>query len=76
MQQPDALKGDLRLRWYEDGRFTIDLPADGMIAYAMLHVALDEVQDRMNQRKAQHSRKQVLHTVPKDGSAPTQEWGT
>lgn len=76
MQQSDALKGDLRLRWFEDGRFLFDLPNDAAIAYAMIHFALDEIQERMNATKAEHRRKAVIHTLPKDGQAKPAEWGT
>ena len=76
MEQKDELKGELRLRWYADGRFIFDLPTDAMIAYAMLHVAMDEVQERMMGLKAQHQRKRQLLTVPNDGNHKPQEWGT
>ena len=75
MEQKDELKGDLRLRWFQDGRFIFDLPTDAMIAYAMLHVAMDEIQERMMGVKAQHARKQRLLTVPNDGNHKPQEWG-
>ena len=75
MQQSDALRGDLRLRWYEDGRFIFDLPNDAMVAYAMLHVAFDEVQERMRQVKEAHQRKAIIHNLPKDGALKPAEWG-
>lgn len=75
MQQADALKGDIRLKWYEDGRFEFHLPADGMIAYAMLAAAQDEIHERMMARKAEHKKAQRLVTVPKDGSLTQPEWG-
>lgn len=75
MQQADALKGDIRLKWYEDGRFEFHLPADGMIAYAMLRAAEDEVQERMMSRKAEHAQAQRRVSVPKDGALTQPEWG-
>lgn len=76
MQQSDQLRGDARIRLFEDGRIIFDLPNDPMIAVFMLHLAQDELQERMMGRKAQHQRKQQLITVPKDGAMPAQEWGT
>ena len=71
----DRMKGEIRLRWYENGSFQFDLPNDPMMAYAMLHVALDEVQERMMGVKAQHQRKRQLLTVPNDGNASPKKWG-
>lgn len=73
--QEDRLKGDLRLKWFEDGRFEFNLPSDCMVAYAMLHVAVDEVQERMMGLKQAHQRKRQLLTVPNDNGAKQPEWG-
>ena len=75
MQNSDALRGDLRIRLFEDGRIILDLPNDPMIACFMLHLGQDELQERMMGRKAASQRKQSLVTVPKDGAMPLQEWG-
>ena len=75
MEQSEQLKGDLRIRFFEDGRIILDLPNDPMICCFMLHLGQDELQERMMGRKAQHQRKQQLITVPKDGAAPAPEWG-
>ena len=72
----DRLKGDLRLRWYENGSFTFDLPSDPMVAYAMLQVAKDEIQERMMGVKAAHQRKQQMSLIPADGQAKQPKWGT
>lgn len=76
MQQSEQLRGDVRIRLFEDGRIIFDLPNDPMIAVFMLHLGQDEIQERMMGRKAQHQRKAQLMTVPKDGAMPSQEWGT
>jgi len=75
MQQSDALRGDARIRLFEDGRIIFDLPNDPMIACFMLHLAQDELQERLMGRKAEHQRKQQLITVPKNGNQPVHEWG-
>ena len=75
MEQKDALKAELRLRWYEDGRFTFDLPNDVGTAYAMIHFALDEIQERMMGVKVAHQRKSLIHAIPKDGNHKQPTWG-
>jgi hypothetical protein len=76
MQQSEQLKGDLRIRLFEDGRIILDLPNDPMIACFMLHLGQDELQERMMGRKSEHARKQHLITKPKDDAMPNHDWGT
>lgn len=76
MQQTDALKGHLEIKWFEDGRLSMTLPADVGHAYAMLHFALDEIQERMMQRKANGKTREQLHSVPKDGKLQPTPWGS
>ncbi len=76
MQQRDALRGELTIQWYEDGRIMFNLPNDPSIAYFMLHVAEDELQERMMARKAETLHAAQRLAVPKDGARAPQNWGT
>jgi len=75
MQQSDALRGDVRIQWYEDGRMTFSLPNDHVNAIYMLHMALDELQERQMLRKAQMREQMIKVQLPKDGAMKPAEWG-
>lgn len=76
MPYDDQLKGEIRLRWYVDGRFTFELPSDQMMAYYMLKLADNELQERMLGIKQAHQRKAQVLLKPSDVTQQQkQEWG-
>lgn len=75
MLKQDELKADVRLKWYADGRMEFSLPRDPMLAYALLHCALDELQERMMLVKQEHQTKRELVMMPNNGRQPEEKWG-
>ena len=75
MRQADAMKGEVVLKWFENGAFSFQLPTDAAIAYAMLHFALDEIQERLRATKHKNLTQEQLAVVPNDGNAPVRQWG-
>lgn len=75
MLNEDRLKAHAQLKWYEDGRMEFSLPNDPMIAYAILHCALDEVQERIMKLKETHQTKRDMVLVPNNGKMLQEEWG-
>lgn len=75
MRQQDAMKGEVVLKWFENGAFSFQLPTDAAVAYAMLHFALDEVQERLKTAKNRNMTHEQLAVISNDGQAPPRQWG-
>lgn len=77
MPYEEQMRGEIRLRWYVDGRFTFDLPSDAMMAYYMLKLADNEVQERMLGIKQAHQRKAQVLIKSSDAAheAKHNDWG-
>ncbi len=74
MRNNDTLRGEVHIKWYEDGRMSIGLPNDGYTAHFMLHRGLDELQERTAEKKRNNLVDQRVIAVPKDGMK-AQDWG-
>lgn len=75
MQQSNTLKAEIILKWYENGACEFQMPTDVGTAYALLHFAMDEIQERIQLMKKDNLVKQKMAIVGNDGKKLEQRWG-